>query len=305
MTKNVYPALTLALCAVLPGFAFAGEPEPWQLGLQEAASSSMEKLVDFHNLLLWIIATVAIFVLVLLLYVIVRYNKRANPEPKQFSHNLVIEIIWTVVPVIILIVIAVPSFQLLYYKDRVVDPEMTLKVTGYQWYWGYEYPDHGGINFLSYMIPDAEIDEEAGERRLLSTDTKVVLPVDTNIQIIVTAADVLHSWAVPALGIKTDAIPGRLNETWVRITKPGTYYGQCSEICGKDHSYMPIEIKAVPKDEFEEWVEQAKEEYSSLDIPASFPAQAGISYASLDKIPAFAGNASAGSANLIELTEDR
>jgi cytochrome c oxidase subunit II len=156
----------------------------------------------------------------------------------------------------------IPSFKLLYYSDRVENPEMTLKVTGYQWYWGYEYPDHGGINFLSYMVPDADIKTEEGQKRLLSTDNVVVLPVDTTIQILVTAGDVLHAFALPALGVKIDAVPGRMNETWVRITKPGVYYGQCSELCGKDHSYMPMEIRAVPKEEFEAWVEKAKEEFS-------------------------------------------
>src|SRR5262249_1028028 len=151
-------------------------------------------------------------------------------------------IIWTVVPVLILLIIAVPSFRLLYFTDRTPNPEMTLKVTGYQWYWGYEYPDNAGVNFLAYMVPEKEIDESKGQIRLLSTDNPVVLPVDTNIQILTTAADVIHSFAVPALGIKIDAMPGHTNETWVRITKPGIYYGQCSELCGKDHAYMPIEV---------------------------------------------------------------
>lgn len=234
--------------------ALAGYPEDWQLGLQEAASPVAERINEFHNLLLWIISIITAFVLALLLYVMVRFNKRANPEPKQFTHNVLIEVIWTVIPVLILIVIVVPSFKLLYYADRVAEPEMTLKVTGYQWYWGYEYPDHGDVSFTSYMIPDEEIDTDKGEKRLLSTDTKVVLPVDTNIQILITAGDVLHAWAVPALGIKTDAVPGRLNETWVNIKKPGVYYGQCSELCGKDHAYMPIEIHAVSKEAFNSWI---------------------------------------------------
>lgn len=241
-----------------------GIPVDWQLGMQDAGSPSAEHLHEFHNFLLYIITGISVFVLLLLVYVVLRFNKKANPEPKQFSHNVLIEVIWTVIPVVILLVIVVPSFKLLYFLDRTAEPEMTLKVTGYQWYWGYEYPDNEGINFLSYMIPTDELDEARGDKRLLSTDTKVVLPVDTNIQILVTAADVLHSFAVPALGIKTDAVPGRLNETWVNISKPGIYYGQCSELCGKDHAFMPIEIHAVPKDEFEAWVEKAKEEFSSL-----------------------------------------
>lgn len=266
MTRYIFPFLVLGFVLFShAAFAGAGAPEHWQLGFQDAASPSAERINEFHNMLLYIITGITIFVMVLLLYVVLRYNKRANPVSKKFSHNVLIEVIWTVIPVVILIVIVVPSFKLLYYTDRAVDPEMTLKVTGYQWYWGYEYPDQDGISFHSYMVPEDEINADAGQKRLLSTDNVVVLPVDTDIQILVTAADVLHSWAVPALGIKTDAVPGRLNETWVRINKPGVYYGQCSELCGKDHSYMPVEIHAVPKAEFESWVERAKQEFSSLN----------------------------------------
>jgi len=232
----------------------AGQPVDWQLGLQAPASTTADVMHEFNGLLLWIITGITLIVLLLLAFVVLRYNKRANPKPAQFAHNVLIEVIWTVIPVVILIVIAIPSFKLLYFADRAIEPEMTLKVTGYQWYWGYEYPDHGNINFMSYMIPDDKIDKSKGEVRLLSTDTKVVLPVQTDIQILMTAADVIHSWAVPALGLKIDAVPGRLNETWVHIKEPGTYFGQCSELCGKDHAYMPIEIKAVPKDEFHAWV---------------------------------------------------
>ena len=264
MIKRFLSAFLLLslLIAATPALA---QVLPWEINFQPAASPVAERLHEFHNFLLWIISAIAIFVLLLLIYVVLRFNKKANPKPAQFTHNVLIEIIWTAVPVLILIVIIIPSFKLLYYTDRVENPEMTLKVTGYQWYWGYEYPDNDGINFLSYMIPEAEIKKDEGQLRLLSTDTKVVLPVDTTIAIQVTAGDVLHSWAVPALGIKVDAVPGRLNEAWVRITKPGIYYGQCSELCGKDHAYMPIEIHAVPKEEFEAWVVKAKEEFSSLD----------------------------------------
>ena len=257
--------LSLAAFFIFVTTAWAGHPVEWQINMQPAASPSAEYLHEFHNMLLYIITAIALFVLVLLVYVVLRYNRYVNPEPKQFSHNVLIEVLWTVVPVVILIVIAIPSMQMLYFLDRTEAPDMTLKVTGYQWYWGYEYPDHEGINFLSYMVPDDEIDVTKGQQRLLSTDNVVVLPVDTNIQILVTAADVIHAWAMPALGIKIDAIPGRLNETWVRINKPGVYYGQCSELCGKDHSYMPIEIHAVSKEDFSAWVAKAKDEFSSLD----------------------------------------
>jgi cytochrome c oxidase subunit II len=264
MTSRSLIALLLCKILLLPLPAFASEVGPWDWTMQQAASPTAERIHAFHDMLLWIIAGIVLFVMLLLAYVILRFNKRANPKPAVFSHNVLIEVLWTVVPVIILIVIVVPSFKLLYYVDRVQNPEMTLKITGYQWYWGYEYPDSEGPSFNAYMIADNKIDAAKNQKRLLSTDNAVVLPVDTDIQILVTAADVLHSWAVPALGIKIDAVPGRLNETWVRITKPGVYYGQCSELCGKDHSYMPVEIHAVPKEEFKAWLETAKKEFSEL-----------------------------------------
>ena len=245
--------------------ALAGEPKPWQKGLQEPASPVMENIVSFHNMLLWIITAITVFVLFLLLIILVKFNAKANPVPSKTTHNFLLEVIWTVVPVIILFIIAIPSLKYLFYMDRTIEADMTVKVTGYQWNWGYEYPDHDGINFFSYMIPDEEIDPSKGEKRLLSTDTKVVLPIDTDIQFLITSADVIHSWAVPAFGIKRDAVPGRTNEAWVRITRPGTYYGMCSELCGKDHAFMPIEIKAVTKDEFENWVAGAKLEFTMND----------------------------------------
>ena len=241
----------------LVGFAepaFALLPEGYALSFQPAATPVAERIQEFHSLLFIIITGIVIFVMGLLLYVIVRFNAKANPVPSQTTHNTLLEVVWTAVPVIILIIIAIPSFKLLYYQDRAVDPEMTLKVTGYQWYWGYEYPDYEGVSFLANMIPDADIDEGKFQNRNLSTDNVVVLPTDTTILVQVTAADVLHSFAMPAFGIKTDAVPGRLNQTWINITKPGTYYGQCSELCGQNHAFMPIEIKAVPKDEFEAWI---------------------------------------------------
>ncbi|MCB9983829.1 MAG: cytochrome c oxidase subunit II [Rhodospirillales bacterium] len=263
--------LTLALAVFVattsaPSFA-DGLAKPWQLGMQDAASPSALRIHEFHDMLLWIIISVAIFVLLLLIWVVLRYNSKANPEPAQFSHNVLIEVLWTAIPIIILIVIAIPSFKVLYYNDHVENPDMTLKITGYQWYWAYEYPDHEGISFSSYMLADNEIDEAKGQKRLLSTDNPVVLPIDTNIQLLITAGpqDVIHSWAVPSFGVKLDAVPGRLNETWVRIEKPGTYYGQCSELCGKDHAFMPIEIHAVTKEEFEQWLVTAKEEFAALD----------------------------------------
>lgn len=250
--------LTLACLAALalilwPDLAGAAS-QNWQMGMQEAATPVAERLHHFHNFLLVIITGIVIFVFSLLLFVMVRFNARANPTPSQTTHNVLLEIVWTVVPVIILITIAVPSFKLLYYMDRTENPEMTLKVTGYQWYWGYEYPDHGGVSFTSNMVPGADIDTAKSQIRNLSVDNPLVLPVDTDIQVLVTAADVLHSFAVPSFGIKTDAVPGRTNETWIRIEKEGTYYGQCSELCGTNHAFMPVEVHAVSKEAFAQWV---------------------------------------------------
>lgn len=233
-----------------------GAPEPWQLGLQDAATPVMEEVQDFHNLLLVIITAITVFVLALMIYAGWRFHETRNPTPSKTTHNTVIEVIWTAVPVIILVVIAIPSFKLLYYEDQVVDAEMTVKAIGRQWYWSYEYPDQGGISFDAFMIEDADIDPSKGELRQLSTNQAVVLPVDTNVRILTTSSDVLHSFAMPSMGIKRDAVPGQLNETWVRIQEEGLYYGQCSELCGIRHNAMPIEIKAVSKDEFERWVGQ-------------------------------------------------
>ena len=247
---------TLTGTTVLPALgatrAFAEQPRDWQLGMQPAASPVADQLHDFHTLLMVIITAICIFVLGLLAFVMWRFSARRNPTPSKTSHNTLIEIVWTIVPVVILLVIAVPSFRLLYYMDRTPDPEMTLIVYGYQWYWGYEYPDQQVPEYSSYMIPDDEIGP--GQVRLLSVDNPVVLPVDTDVQILVTAGDVLHSWAVPAFGVKMDAVPGRMNETWVRIDEEGTYYGQCSEICGTGHAFMPIEIQAVSREAFDDWV---------------------------------------------------
>ena len=250
------------------GLAHDDAASPIQIGLHEPASPQMEHILSFHNdVLLWVISGITVFVMALLFWVIVRYNARMNPEPSRTTHHVMLEVIWTVVPVIILIIVAVPSFKTLFYLDRIPEPEMTLKVTGHQWYWSYEYPDYDGLAFDSNILADDEIDESKGQRRLLSTDNVVVLPVDTNIQIDITAppTDVIHSFTVPALGFKKDAVPGRLNSIWVRISKPGVYYGQCSEICGRNHAFMPIEVHAVSKEEFAEWIEKAKKEFASND----------------------------------------
>ena len=259
------PAAIIWFAAGLTGLADAAEPRDWQLGLQPAASTTMERITDFHNLLLWIITGITIFVLLLLLYVMFRFSERRNPNPARTTHNTVLEVLWTTVPVVILVVIAIPSFRLLYYSDRVEDADMTLKVIGHQWYWSYEYPDHGDFTFDALLVDEEDL--KKGQRRLLETDLPVVLPVNTKVRILVTADDVLHSFAVPAFGLKLDANPGMVNETWVEITREGTYYGQCSEICGTGHSFMPIKIKAVSKAEFDDWAKMAKDEFARADGP--------------------------------------
>jgi len=258
-----------SLAASLAGAAGADQPRDWQMGLQPAASTTMERIVDLHNLLLVVITVITVFVVLLLLYVMFRFSERRNPTPSKTTHNTVIEVLWTTVPVIVLVIIAIPSFKLLYYADRAEDAEMTIKAIGHQWYWSYEYPDHGDFTFDGIMLGDDERVE--GQPRLLATDTFVVLPVDTRIRLLVTADDVLHSFAMPAFGIKLDANPGKINETWMEITREGTYYGQCSEICGLGHSYMPIAIKAVSKAAFEEWAGQAKDEYARAGKPGYGP----------------------------------
>ncbi len=245
--------------------AGAAGPRDWQLGFSPAGSQTMARIMEFHDLLLVIIAAITGFVVLLLLFVIYRFSEKRNPIPAKTTHNTVIEVLWTTVPVILLAVIAIPSFKLLYYVDRVEDADMTIKAIGNQWYWSYVYPDHGNFTFDAVMVPEEDV-EDAG-LRLLETDNPVVLPVDTKIRVLVTASAVLHSFAVPALGLKLDANPGQVNETWVQIDRVGTYYGQCSEICGIGHSFMPIAIKAVSRRDFEEWVESAKDNFAQLDEP--------------------------------------
>ncbi len=242
--------------------AYANKPEPWQMTFQEAATDNMTTITDFNNFLLILMTIITVFVLALLLYVMLRFNAKANPTPSKTSHNTLIEVLWTVLPIVILVVIAVPSFRLLYFQRVIPEVEMTVKAVGYQWYWGYEYPDHGDFAFDSLMLND---DERGDQPRLLATDTAMVVPVDTTIRVVVTGADVLHSFAMPAFGLKIDAIPGRLNETWFKANKTGTFYGQCSELCGIRHAFMPIRIEVVEKEAFASWVEKAQEEYAEID----------------------------------------
>lgn len=239
-------------------FTSCDAAEPWQFGFQDPATPAMEGMIDFHDYIMVFLTVIAVFVLWMLIQVLVKFNEDVNPVSVKFTHSSVLEIVWTILPAVILMLIAVPSFGLLYSLDELIDPTVTLKVVGHQWYWSYEYSDYatleGGesLNFDSYMI--ATDDLTHGSFRLLEVDNRVILPVNTHIRVLVTAADVLHSWAVPSFGIKVDACPGRLSQASLFIKREGTYYGQCSEICGVNHGFMPIVVKGVSVDNFVTWI---------------------------------------------------
>lgn len=234
-----------------------GKPEPWQMAMQQPVTPLMRDVANFHTFLLVVITLIVALVLGLLLIMMVRFNATSNPTPSKTTHNTIIEVLWTVVPILVLVIIAIPSFRLLYLQRVIPEADMTVKITGNKWYWSYEYPDRAGISFDSNMLSNAEADAK-GEPRYLAVDNSMVVPVNKTVRIIVTASDVIHSWAIPSFGQKVDAIPGRLNEDWFNIDKAGIYYGQCSELCGKDHAFMPITVRAVPEAEFDSWVDTAK-----------------------------------------------
>src|SRR3984885_6602919 len=268
----------IAASAVLAsaGVALAqlGQPAPWQMDLQEAATPVMAQIAGFHYFLLWVIGAISVFVLALLLIVIVRFNARANPTPSRTTHNTPIEILWTIVPVIILAAIAVPSFRLLFQELQVPTPDLTIKATGKQWFWSYSYPDNGNFEFDSLMV--AEKDLKPGQPRLLTVDNELVVPVNKVVHVLVTGADAIHSFTVPSFGIRIDAIPGRVNETWFKATMLGTFHGQCSELCGKDHAFMPITVQVVNDNDFTAWAAQAKQKFAGEEnAPPTAVAAAG------------------------------
>ena len=254
-------ALISGTLLVTAGAAWAGlgQPTPWQMDLQDSATPVMADVASFHFFLLWVIAAISAFVLALLLICIVRFNARANPTPSRTTHNTPIEILWTIVPVIILAAIAVPSFRLLFLQLEVPKPDLTVKVTGKQWFWSYSYPD-SKFEFDSLMVPEKDL--KPGQLRLLAVDNEMVVPVNKVVHVLVTGADVIHSFAVPSFGIRMDAVPGRLNETWFKATIEGVFYGQCSELCGKDHAFMPIAVRVVNDGEFNSWLNGAKQKYA-------------------------------------------
>ena len=246
------------------GEVFADQPKDWQLGFQNPASDGMRDIVNFHNnLLLPIIIAISVFVLFLMLYACVRFRASANPNPSKRTHNVTVEILWTLIPCLILIVMAVPSFKILYKQDTIPKADLTIKAVGYQWYWGYEYPDEN-IIFESYMIEEKDL--RADQPRLLTVDHEVVVPVNKVVKVLITANDVLHAWALPAFGVKRDAVPGRINETWFKAEKEGTYYGQCSELCGIKHAFMPITVKVVSEDDYQEWLSEARVKFAKEEI---------------------------------------
>jgi len=261
-------ALTVGslLASVAAAFAGVGEPTPWELGLQDAASPVMADIIWFHDFLLWIISAIALFVLILLAVIIVRFNARANPAPSRTTHNALLEVMWTIVPVIILVAIAVPSFRLLFLQLDNPTPDLTVKATGKQWYWSYSYPDNGNFEFDSLIVEEKDL--KPGQPRLLTVDHELVVPVNKVVHVLVTGADVIHSFAVPSFGIKIDAVPGRLNDTWFKATSEGLFHGQCSELCGKDHAFMPITVRVVSDAEFNAWAEKEKKN-AGLDDKAS------------------------------------
>jgi cytochrome c oxidase subunit 2 len=276
-------AMLAVMVLIGAGIAWAGvgQPSDWQIGPQEPVTPVADQVVGFHFFLLIVISVITAFVLALLVIVIVRFNARANPTPSRTTHNTFLEIAWTLLPVLILVAIAVPSFRLLFFQLNTPPSDLTVKVTGKQWFWSYSYPDNGKFEFDSLMLSEKERkartdkDPKADVPRLLAVDNELVVPVNKTVRVLVTGADVIHAFAVPSFGIKIDAIPGRLNETWFKAEREGMYYGQCSELCGKDHAFMPIAVRVVSEQAFTAWVEQAKKKYAREDGPTNVAAAAG------------------------------
>ncbi|MDE3061270.1 MAG: cytochrome c oxidase subunit II, partial [Pseudomonadota bacterium] len=256
----LFPAIAswLALAAAAQAAPYLGMAHPWQLGFQTPVTPVMKQLYGMHDFLLIIITAITILVLLLMTFICIRFHRRHNPVPSKTTHNTRLEIIWTAIPILILVAIAIPSLRLHYYMERHEEADLTVKVTGLQWYWHYDYPDHGGFGFDSYIKKDADL--KTGDIRQLAVDNMMVVPVDSTVRVLITGADVIHSWAVPAFGVKRDAVPGKLNETWFKADRIGTFYGQCSQLCGVGHGFMPIAVNVVSKEDFNAWVKQKQGE---------------------------------------------
>jgi cytochrome c oxidase subunit II len=270
--RTIAIAAFAALLLMPEGAALAGlgQPSPWQFGLQQSASPVMDDVVWLHSFVMWIITAITIFVLGLLVVIIVKFNANANPTPSRTTHNTLVEVLWTVLPVVVLVIIALPSFRILFFQLNTPPADLTVKVTGVTWNWKYNYPDNGDFEYDSLMLTDKE--RKADQPRLLSVDNEMVVPVNKVVRVQVTGFDVIHAFAVPSFGIKIDAIPGRLNETWFTATREGWYYGQCSELCGKDHPFMPIAVRVVSEAEFATWIEEAKKKFAAAGAPTRIAA---------------------------------
>ena len=263
--RRLTAALWGGLGTVVALPAMAQTPQPWQLGFQPPQSAVMHGIEGLHSLVLWLMTMVTIFVAALLIYCVWRFRASRNPTPSRISHHTALEVAWTLLPVLILVLIAIPSFRLVYFEDRTSDPGITIKVTGHQWNWEYGYPDNGGFSYISNMVQDEDL--KPGDLRHLAVDNKMVVPAGTNVRILTTSGDVIHSFFIPSLGVQRYAIPGRTIETWVRVDKPGVYYGECNQICGTNHSVMPIAIEALATDDFAKWAAEAKGKYASATPP--------------------------------------
>ena len=275
LTKRRFAVWFLTAISSLLGLAshpaLAQAPRDWEMGMQPAFSPMKQGIIDLHNLVLVIITVITLFVGVLLVWVCIRYSEKRNPIPSQLSHHTGLEIAWTVIPVLILVIMAIPSFRLIYYLDRTPNPDMTIKVTGHQWYWEYSYPDNGNLDIESRYIADEDL--KPGDLRLLSVDNQLVIPAGKKIRILTTSSDVIHSFFIPSLGAQRYAIPGRSIELWLEADKPGVYYGECNQICGQNHSKMPIAVHAVTDQEFKAWVTQAKKAASAGPVNQSILAE--------------------------------
>lgn len=259
-------AAALLAFSALPALAV---PQPYQIGFQPAASPVMEQIEDFHRLLFYIIVAVCLFVLALLVWIVIKYRAGANPVPSKVHHNTLLEVAWTLIPVLILVFIAVPSFRLLYFEASIPKPDVTFKAIGKQWFWSYEYPgSNAGFTYDSVGLSDADAAKQ-GKPRLLSVDNAVYVPVNKVIEVDTVGADVIHSWAMPQMGVKMDAVPGRINHTWFKATQEGVYYGQCSELCGARHAYMPIELHVVSQDKYDAWLAASKKKFAAIPHDAT------------------------------------
>lgn len=265
-------AIVTACFSAGAAYAIDGQPEPWQLSFQPAATEIARQIDSLHDFLLYLCIIVAAFVLFLLIWVMIKFNAKANPEPSKTTHNSLLEVAWTVVPILILVAVAIPSFRLLYAQYSFPKPDVTIKAIGNQWYWTYEYPDNGGMTFDSVMLEDNELKE--GQPRLLAVDNDVVVPVNKVVQVLVTASDVIHNWTIPAFGSKIDAVPGRITRTWFKAERTGVFYGQCSELCGIKHAFMPITVRVVSEEEYAKWLVKAKKQFASnRTLPVNKPVQ--------------------------------